>query len=56
VFNQLTEATSIHWHGLRIANAMDGVPSVTQEPIQPAKPFSWKIDLPAGHMFWARSS
>jgi FtsP/CotA-like multicopper oxidase with cupredoxin domain len=26
VLNQLQEPTSIHWHGLRIDNAMDGVP------------------------------
>jgi FtsP/CotA-like multicopper oxidase with cupredoxin domain len=27
------EVASIHWHGLRIPNAQDGVPYLTQEPI-----------------------
>ncbi|MEQ1717164.1 MAG: multicopper oxidase family protein [Hyphomicrobium sp.] len=29
------EHVTIHWHGLRVANASDGVPYVTQTPIQP---------------------
>lgn len=28
--NNLDPATSIHWHGLRITNAMDGVPGMIQ--------------------------
>ena len=31
--NDLAEPTTVHWHGLRIPNAMDGVPGVTQAPI-----------------------
>lgn len=30
--NQLPQPTSIHWHGLRLDNSMDGVPGVTQPP------------------------
>ncbi len=33
VTNRLSETTSVHWHGVRVPNAMDGVPGVTQEPI-----------------------
>jgi FtsP/CotA-like multicopper oxidase with cupredoxin domain len=33
--NKLDQATSMHWHGLRIDNTMDGVPGMTQELIQP---------------------
>ena len=33
--NRLEEPSTIHWHGLRIENGMDGVPGVTQEAIQP---------------------
>ncbi|HEX3869160.1 MAG TPA: multicopper oxidase domain-containing protein, partial [Pirellulales bacterium] len=29
------EVASIHWHGLRIPNAQDGVPYMTQQPIAP---------------------
>jgi FtsP/CotA-like multicopper oxidase with cupredoxin domain len=31
--NNLPEATTIHWHGMRVPNAMDGAPGYTQEPI-----------------------
>jgi len=31
--NSLPEPTSIHWHGLRIANAMDGVPDQPAAPV-----------------------
>src|SRR5207249_1624936 len=33
--NSLAEPTTIHWHGLDVPNAMDGVPGLTQEPVQP---------------------
>ena len=35
--NQLPEATTVHWHGVRVPNAMDGVPHL-QGPIEPAFP------------------
>jgi len=31
--NSLPESTTIHWHGLRVPNQMDGVPGVTQPPV-----------------------
>ena len=27
--------TAVHWHGVRLDNRYDGVPGVTQEPVQP---------------------
>src|SRR6266852_5488406 len=35
VKNRLPEDTTIHWHGVPLKNAMDGVPDVTQAPIKP---------------------
>lgn len=35
VHNRLPEATSIHWHGMILPNAMDGAADVTQAPIPP---------------------
>ena len=35
--NHLNESTGIHFHGQRLPNAMDGVPHITQEPIQPGR-------------------
>lgn len=50
--NNLTEPTSIHWHGLRIDNAMDGVPGVTQDPIKPGESFTYVLDLQDAGTFW----
>ncbi len=52
LFNQLNEPTSVHWHGLRIDNAMDGVPGVTQDPIQPGERFSYRLRLQEAGTFW----
>jgi FtsP/CotA-like multicopper oxidase with cupredoxin domain len=50
--NNLQEASSIHWHGLRIDNAMDGVPGVTQEPVGPGKRFRYRLKLQEAGTFW----
>ena len=33
VENRLPQPSSVHWHGLRVENAMDGVTGLTQAPI-----------------------
>ena len=33
----------MHWHGVRIANAMDGVPYLTQPPIAPGSTFNYRF-------------
>ncbi|MBI4498058.1 MAG: multicopper oxidase domain-containing protein [Chloroflexi bacterium] len=45
--NELPQATSIHWHGLHVPNAMDGVPPFTQAPIEPGQSFTY--EFPASH-------
>lgn len=35
VYNELKESTSLHWHGLILPNKEDGVPYLTQMPIEP---------------------
>ena len=52
VLNQLKEPTSVHWHGLRINNAMDGVPGVTQDPIGPGDRFTYELNLQDAGTFW----
>ena len=37
VDNRLDEDTTVHWHGIRLPNAMDGVPGLTQAPIKPGE-------------------
>ena len=44
--NRLKEHTSIHWHGVRGPNAMDGVPYVTQLPVQPGESFAYRFTPP----------
>ena len=34
------EHTTIHWHGLRIPHGMDGVPYITQPPVEPGESFT----------------
>ena len=47
--NNLPEATTIHWHGLPVPHAMDGVPGVTQEAVKPGKSFVYEFEArPAG--------
>jgi len=50
--NNLDQATSIHWHGLRIANAMDGVPGMTQKLIQPNESFDYTFTPPDAGTYW----
>lgn len=52
VENRLPEPTTVHWHGLRVPNAMDGVPGVTQPPIAPGERFVYEFDLPDAGTFW----
>jgi FtsP/CotA-like multicopper oxidase with cupredoxin domain len=41
--NNLHETTGVHFHGQRVPNAMDGVPHITQEPIQPGASFTYEF-------------
>jgi len=49
VKNELPVPTTIHWHGVEVPNSMDGVPGVTQDPIQPGETFTYEFTAkPAG--------
>jgi FtsP/CotA-like multicopper oxidase with cupredoxin domain len=53
VRNRLAQHTSIHWHGVRVPNAMDGVPYLTQDPVWPDKTFTYRFAPPdAGTYFF----
>ncbi len=43
VTNRLPEQTSIHWHGQRLPNGMDGVTGLNQPGIQPGKTFVYEF-------------
>lgn len=51
--NQLPEPTTIHWHGIEVPNAMDGVPGVTQDPVPPGGTFTYEFEAkPAGSFMY----
>jgi FtsP/CotA-like multicopper oxidase with cupredoxin domain len=50
--NSLDEPTSVHWHGLRIDNAMDGVPDITQPPVMPGQQFEYRLKPPDAGTYW----
>jgi FtsP/CotA-like multicopper oxidase with cupredoxin domain len=52
--NELDEPAAIHWHGVRLINAMDGVPSVTQQPVLPGASFDYRFRPPDAGTFWYR--
>lgn len=52
VENRLGEETTIHWHGLRVPNAMDGVSHLTQKPIAPGGRFLYEFDVPDAGTYW----
>ncbi|WP_377705499.1 multicopper oxidase family protein [Pseudoduganella sp. UC29_71] len=43
VTNKLPEHTSVHWHGQRLPNGMDGVTGLTQPGIAPGKTFVYEF-------------
>jgi FtsP/CotA-like multicopper oxidase with cupredoxin domain len=43
VTNRLPEHTSVHWHGQRLPNGMDGVAGLTQPHIAPGKTFVYEF-------------
>jgi FtsP/CotA-like multicopper oxidase with cupredoxin domain len=51
--NLLPDATTVHWHGVRVPNAMDGVPHLTQEPIKPqGGRFVYEFALKDAGTYW----
>jgi manganese oxidase len=41
--NEMTESTSIHFHGIRVPNSMDGVDPYTQPPVPPGGTFVYEF-------------
>ncbi|MCC6807504.1 MAG: copper oxidase [Deltaproteobacteria bacterium] len=45
VTNRLREPTTVHWHGIILANGMDGVSGLNQPPIAPGQTFVYEFTL-----------
>ena len=52
VHNELPEPTSVHWHGLDVPNAMDGVIGLVQEAIPPGGMFTYEFELKQNGTFF----
>jgi FtsP/CotA-like multicopper oxidase with cupredoxin domain len=50
--NRLPQPTTIHWHGVRVPNAMDGVPVATQAAIAPGDTFVYEFTPKDAGTFW----
>jgi len=55
VTNNLSDPTTMHWHGLHIPIEMDGVPGVSQDPIQPGDTFTYEFTLEQSGTFFYHS-
>jgi FtsP/CotA-like multicopper oxidase with cupredoxin domain len=52
VRNRLPQATTVHWHGVRVPNEMDGVPNVTQVAIPPDTDFTYRFPVRDSGTYW----
>ena len=52
VRNDGDHETTVHWHGLRVANEFDGVPDETQAPIPVGGEFTYRLRFPDDGLYW----
>ena len=55
VHNDLDADASIHWHGLLVPNGQDGVPGVTNVPIEPGTSHLFEFRLKQAGTYWYHS-
>ncbi len=55
VTNQLSEVSSIHWHGLLLPPQMDGVPGVSFAGINPGMTFTYRFPIKQSGTYWYHS-
>ncbi|WP_433896885.1 multicopper oxidase domain-containing protein [Sphingobacterium mizutaii] len=55
VHNKLKEGTSLHWHGVYLPNKEDGVPFLTQMPIEPNSTFTYRFPIIQDGTHWYHS-
>ena len=52
VHNRMDEDTSVHWHGILLPNAMDGVPGVTYDGIAARSTFEYRYPIRQYGTYW----
>jgi suppressor of ftsI len=50
--NALDQSTTVHWHGIRLDNANDGVPDLTQRAVAPGERFTYHLRFPDAGIYW----
>lgn len=50
--NDLSVPSTIHWHGIRLENQMDGVPGLTQSPVLPGESHQYEFTVPDAGTYW----
>ncbi len=55
VTNNLTESTSIHWHGLILPFQQDGVPGISYDGIGPGETFTYRFPIVQAGTYWFHS-
>jgi FtsP/CotA-like multicopper oxidase with cupredoxin domain len=50
--NSLPQGSSVHWHGIRSDNRMDGVSGLTQDAVPPGGEFDYDFKVPDAGTFW----
>jgi len=50
--NHVADMTSLHWHGVRLPNAMDGVPGLTQKPVKRGESFVYEFEARDSGTYW----
>lgn len=55
LINHLPAATSIHWHGLEVPNAADGVAGLTQDAVPPGHSYTYDFLVKETGTYWYHS-
>jgi len=50
--NELPQGSSVHWHGIRIENKMDGVVGLTQDAVPTGESFLYDFAVPDAGTYW----
>jgi FtsP/CotA-like multicopper oxidase with cupredoxin domain len=51
----VTDGATLHWHGVDVPNAMDGVAGVTQNAVAPGESFVYRFVVPDAGTYWYHS-
>jgi L-ascorbate oxidase len=55
VINNLSESTSVHWHGLILPTDQDGVPGFSYDGIAPGETFTYRFPIVQSGTYWFHS-